>query len=330
AKPGCPSQCGNLTIPYPFGIGFSCSMAFEFTLICDTSTSPPKTFIPRPITDTNTEVLDISASQVRVANRVTLSCFNPSGEAVRNKTELIAFNADSPYSFSSTANKFTVIGCDVLGIIVGLQGLGAACGTLCAKQQDVIGGYCSAIGCCQALIPKGLTAVGFAFSYPSNHTSVIGFNPCVYAFLAEEDKFVFQGASDLLDPSFANRTTNNVPIVLDWSIGNGTCSQAKQNLTSYACQHYTTCRDSDSGKGGYRCYCLPGYEGNPYLSPGCTDIDECADQNSNQCSKICKNTPGSYICSCPSKYSGDGFRNGTGSVPEPSLLAMKASLAVLC
>lgn len=270
AKPGCPSQCGNLTIPYPFGIGFSCSMAFGYTLTCDASTDPPKTFIPIPITDTKTQVFHISASEIRIINRVTFSCFNLQGDEVLNRTEMIAFTDISPYSFSASANKFTVIGCDVLGIIVGLQGLGAACGSLCAKQEDVIGGYCSAIGCCQALIPKGLNAVGFTFSYPLNHSNVIGFNPCVYAFLAEEDKFVFQGASDLVDPNFANRTTKNVPIVLDWSISNETCSQAKQNLTSYACQGNTTCSDSDSGKGGYHCYCLPGYEGNPYLTPGCT------------------------------------------------------------
>ncbi|XP_021838153.2 wall-associated receptor kinase 2-like [Spinacia oleracea] len=326
AKPGCPSQCGNLTIPYPFGIGFSCSMAFGYTLTCDASTDPPKTFIPIPITDTKTQVFHISASEIRIINRVTFSCFNLQGDEVLNRTEMIAFTDISPYSFSASANKFTVIGCDVLGIIVGLQGLGAACGSLCAKQEDVIGGYCSAIGCCQALIPKGLNAVGFTFSYPLNHSNVIGFNPCVYAFLAEEDKFVFQGASDLVDPNFANRTTKNVPIVLDWSISNETCSQAKQNLTSYACQGNTTCSDSDSGKGGYHCYCLPGYEGNPYLTPGCTDIDECSEQNENQCSKNCKNTPGSYLCSCPSKYSGDGFINGTGCVPESSLVGMKAGL----
>ena len=72
-----------------------------------------------------------------------------------------------------------------------------------------------------------------------------------------------------------NRTANEVPMVIDWSIGElnfssntrPTCSGASKNSTTYACQMNTDCIDLD---GGYRCKCLSGYEGNPYLEPGCT------------------------------------------------------------
>ncbi|KAK4432268.1 Wall-associated receptor kinase [Sesamum alatum] len=61
------------------------------------------------------------------------------------------------------------------------------------------------------------------------------------------------------------------PCVLDWAIGNGTCEQAKKSA-DFACRGNSACADSDTGLGGYRCNCLEGYEGNPYVSPGCTAI----------------------------------------------------------
>lgn len=105
------------------------------------------------------------------------------------------------------------------------------------------------------------------------------FNPYSFAFLAEQAKFSFN-AADLNDPAFLSRTRENVPVVLDWFIGvdlnlNLTCkcNQAKGNLSSYACQSNTNCTDFEAGnKTGYRCNCLPGFEGNPYLSPGCTAL----------------------------------------------------------
>lgn len=52
---------------------------------------------------------------------------------------------------------------------------------------------------------------------------------------------------------------------------------------------------------------------------GCTilkfcfvDIDECADPNTNPCNGTCTNLPGSFNCSCPHGYEGDGTKNGSG------------------
>ncbi|KAK3119454.1 hypothetical protein QOZ80_9AG0670780 [Eleusine coracana subsp. coracana] len=53
---------------------------------------------------------------------------------------------------------------------------------------------------------------------------------------------------------------------------------------------------------GYRCVCSDGYEGNPYLTNGCTDVNECLDNASHPCAAaggICVNTPGNFTCSCP-------------------------------
>nr|POE94003.1 wall-associated receptor kinase-like 8 [Quercus suber] len=47
-----------------------------------------------------------------------------------------------------------------------------------------------------------------------------------------------------------------------------------------------------------KCNCAGGYEGNPYLSAGCEDINECEDPELNFCPNKwdCKNTEGSYSC----------------------------------
>ncbi|KAL2941648.1 Wall-associated receptor kinase-like 2 [Bienertia sinuspersici] len=114
-------------------------------------------------------------------------------------------------------------------------------------------------------------------------------------------------------------------MVLDWFVGDlnfssntrPTCDEAKKNSSSYACQLNTEC--VDVGGGGYHCKCISGFEGNPYLEPGCTDFDECASSSSNPCSMVCINTVGSYNCSCPPGYSGDGYndKNSTGCIKIP-------------
>ncbi|XP_043720852.1 wall-associated receptor kinase-like 1 [Telopea speciosissima] len=55
------------------------------------------------------------------------------------------------------------------------------------------------------------------------------------------------------------------------------------------------------------CYCDLGYQGNPYLSDGCQDINECEHDADNNCSytAICTNLPGSYSCSCSHGFQGD-------------------------
>ncbi|KAK2996899.1 hypothetical protein RJ639_025169 [Escallonia herrerae] len=313
AKPGCQTQCGNLIVPYPFGIGpgSGCSIGEWFDVTCNTSFYPPKPFLRR------LEIHDISDTQVRVSNVMAKKCYNQTGSLVHENiawTNLLA----TPYSFSEV-NTFTVIGCDDFALISGSdqRNFTSGCVSLCSKAEDVLNGSCSGIGCCQTSMPKGLKYYYTSISSLKNHTGVWSFDPCSYAFLGELDSFTFRGASDLSDPDFMNRTLAKVPLVLDWVIGNQSCIEA-QKSNDFACESNSFCVDSDSGFGGYRCSCNKGYEGNPYISPGCQDIDECANPDNNTCDKICINTPGSYNCSCPHGYFGDGQKSGRGCIAKNS------------
>ncbi|CAI9288847.1 unnamed protein product [Lactuca saligna] len=85
-----------------------------------------------------------------------------------------------------------------------------------------------------------------------------------------------------------------------------------RNAGVLACQAHTHCIDSDTGAPGYRCVCNQGYQGQPYLDPGCQD------PNSNLCEGICTNTPGSYSCSCKDGYVVDEFSDGRGCLAKTS------------
>ncbi|KAL2500228.1 Wall-associated receptor kinase 2 [Forsythia ovata] len=323
-KPGCPRQCGNLTVPYPFGIGSGsgCGIGKWFEFNCSYAFNPPRAFLG------TIRIYEISDNQMRISNVMAKKCYDRSG-AVNHDNTASSNITITPFSYSKL-NRFTVVGCDDFALITGAgnRNFTSGCFSLCSKAEDVLDGYCSGIGCCQTSVPKGLKFYLTSLSSLKNHTRVSSFDPCSYAFVGEQERFIFRGAKDLSDPNFMQRTLATVPIVLDWVIGNLTCAEV-MNSTNYACKANSNCVDSDTGLGGYRCSCNGGYEGNPYLDPGCQDIDECADSNSNNCEKICINTPGSFNCSCPHGYYGDGKNIGRGCIANTSQFpVIKVSLGI--
>uniref|UniRef100_A0A803NAK4 EGF-like domain-containing protein n=1 Tax=Chenopodium quinoa TaxID=63459 RepID=A0A803NAK4_CHEQI len=346
-KPNCPRKCGDLTIPYPFGVGFGagCSRSLWYDIFCMTSFNPPKAFLlaANDQYGNAVEILDISESHVRLRNQVLNKCFNSTAVISPEFPDTLSFNLVTtlvPYSVSGTANKLFVVGChdashfesafDATPTVIPSD-QGTSCSTYCSfDARNVAAGKCNGNGCCQAVIPGGMMrSYSLSFDILMNHTSTVTYNPCGYSFVADQESFKFRGIPDLNDPNFVNRTAYEAPLALDWFIENDTCADAQRDLNSYACVQNTTCVDViDSDIGGYRCSCLPSYQGHPYLSPGCSDINECADPSSSPCSMICTNIPGNYTCSCPSGYAGDGRKQGTGC--KRQFPVMKVALGTNC
>ncbi|KAG5582307.1 hypothetical protein H5410_052934, partial [Solanum commersonii] len=328
-KPGCPKQCGNVTVPYPFGIGSGCAFDSGFEIDCNIYINGSQKAL---IGKYNIEVYDISDAELRISCDFGWRCYDSTGALLDQDMVSITFLESSPYSFSAL-NRFTVVGCDDYGSISGPNNFEYGCNVSCTSKEDVMnGGECMGKGCCQKQIPKGLKYYNTAMSSTRNHTDVWSFNSCGYAFLGEADRFHFRGLPDLGDDLtvdyFYERLKATVPIVLDWAIGSLTCAQALKR-EDYACRENSHCIDSDTGLGGYRCSCNTGYHGNPYLNQGCQDIDECADPSTNSCERICINIPGSYNCSCPDGYTDDGKNDGRGCIPPYSVFPwIKFSLGI--
>ncbi|KAK9054946.1 hypothetical protein SSX86_026025 [Deinandra increscens subsp. villosa] len=109
-------------------------------------------------------------------------------------------------------------------------------------------------------------------------------------------------------------------------VGNMSCSDARSGGV-LACQANSQCVESDTEIPGYKCICNSGYQGEPYLEPGCQDINECDDPSNNLCVGVCTNTPGNYTCRCKDGYKGDGLKNGRGCTNEnPQFPIIKFSL----
>ncbi|KAM0953544.1 putative protein kinase RLK-Pelle-WAK family [Dioscorea sansibarensis] len=321
--PGCKDKCGNITIPYPFGLSEGCHLP-GFNITCnDTTYKPPNAYIDNG----NIKISNIEDDVIVVDLPVTPSVECNSLPSSRNSTVTLSWaNLDGdrlPYTFSQTRNIFTAIGCNTLAYFYNGISI-SGCISDCNNIPNTADGTCSGHnGCCQTYIPDGLKNYDIRLT-KNNENVTQTFTNCSKAFLVEKDQFTFK-ASFI---KFFNQTT--VPVVLDWAIGNQACEVAK-NSTDFACRVNTRCFNSTNGP-GYRCSCLPGYQGNPYLPvnpDGCRDIDECAsDQKTHNCSMLCVNTPGSYYCSCPRGYYGDGKINGTACTKKSKLLQLVLGCAL--
>ncbi|KAJ9131129.1 hypothetical protein P3X46_033758 [Hevea brasiliensis] len=309
AKPGCPDSCGNLSIPYPFGTRKGCYLNESFLITCNHSTNTP--FLQYG----DIQVLNISLDgQLRIFSWLARDCYDKYGWL--QQSSQYAWHFLSIFTISWSRNNFVAVGCDALAWVIGSLGQGSATGclSLCNTMDSVVNGSCSGIGCCQTSIPKGVRDFNISVTSFKNHTNILDFNPCSYAFVVEDGMYNFSS----LD--FVNlRNKERFPVVLDWAIGDTTCEEARKNRTAYACKENSMCLDSDNEPAGYRCYCSSGYKGNPYLSNSCQDVNECEDPSLNKCvfAKNCVNTEGNYACFCPKGYRGDGLREGgTGCTAE--------------
>ncbi|KAM3682991.1 hypothetical protein ACJW31_12G112600 [Castanea mollissima] len=307
----CQRNCGSVKIPYPFGTSWDCSLDESFLINCHNISGTPKPFLVAG----SIEILNISLNdgELLVSTSLTSRCFNNrSSQSIWSK-----------FPISDRKNKFIAVGCDIIAYVKESSGsYASACITICDGNSSVVKRPCSGKGCCETSIPQGIVNFSVEMLEPY-------FNSCGFAFVVKEEEF------HSLSLDFQNlQKKSTVPVVLDWTIANKTCEDAR-NLKSYACKaDHSECYYSTNGR-GYLCKCSSGFEGNAYAENGCTDIDEC--KRSNPCNQTCHNTIGGYNCSCRKGYeliyeeNGKGYRTvPTGCHHIPGNQLIKTSIIALC
>ncbi|CAL2252458.1 unnamed protein product [Prunus armeniaca] len=323
SKPSCLDHCGNLTIPYPFGLTDECCMGIEFRINC---TDDGKAYL----WDSNIRVTNISVDlgEIQIQQRLARDCYDEEGNNDYNVPEL---RVTPPYTISGAKNKFMAVGCDTYATFEGFRWKDenpffAGCMSRCLALDSVDQTSCSGIGCCQTSIPDGLTNRTVVLGSFQNHTRILDFNKCSYAFIVQEGQFSFSNKSfDQL------AQISRVPMILNWDIGEQSCESAAQNKShSFACKVNSKCVNRTMGNAapsGYICQCSPGYQGNPYHPDGCQDFDEC--KALNPCSiGSCENLDGNYSCRCPKGYKNDGMNKQSCIKDDPNNLLLIISLGV--
>ncbi|KAK3595092.1 hypothetical protein CHS0354_043192 [Potamilus streckersoni] len=100
---------------------------------------------------------------------------------------------------------------------------------------------------------------------------------------------------------------------LGYAAENGTCKDFNEcsDPTAYTCDHICS-----NTLGGYTCSCRSGYNIDPQDASKCTDIDECAAEQSG-CQQVCENTPGRFSCYCHFGYELEMDRKTCKLVEDP-------------
>ncbi|TVU02091.1 hypothetical protein EJB05_52457, partial [Eragrostis curvula] len=317
--PPCPS-CGNISIPYPFGISAGCYRD-GFKMMCNETYNSPKLFLD----STGVQVLDISLQDgtMRIDGGIL-------SVAAGDDTDQLEWTVplDGSLYRVSGANDLAVLGCGFLIATTSSDGSAATCGPECAAAGQpamATDGRCSGVGCCTSRFYSGntLSIQLMSMSSGGNHTrswSMVVVDTGWWS--KEQNVMALQkaAASRASSQSVARGVRRSLPgievrTIVDWVFSNSSCARDRNSSNNGCLSDNSQCRDSNSTTlSGYNCVCQKGYQGNPYMRQGCQDVDECANPGQYSCFGQCINLVGSYNCTCPHGTSGDPRRpNGCAS-----------------
>ena len=236
-KPSCQANCGNIRIPYPFGVGADCYHEDWFAISCNDTFNLPKPFLRR----FNLEVLDIS---LQGTVRVNYPTFSSCSNSITKTTEIVDFTK-SPFVFSQSKNSFIAMGCNIFASMKSLDGsVIAGCMFGCGiNSTEIAGSSCIGINCCLTAIPPyiGLFNATIEPKYISSPNS--NDQACNYAFLLERE---FN--ANLL--RYPIKPEVHVPVVLEWGIDQTLYSRMMRIERSKCAKHLTS-----EGNETFTCIC---------------------------------------------------------------------------
>ncbi|KAK2987285.1 hypothetical protein RJ640_024648 [Escallonia rubra] len=331
AQPGCQDTCGDVSIPFPFGIGAGCAAKESFVIRCDNYFSnPAKPFIG----NTSVEVVEISLDQGTVSVNNPLN-FSWNGHLFFPDTYTQSASVLS-WTYKNGYCNGTAI--DRPDGYVYCQKNEARCGT----QTNCYRAYGYEAQAVQPPVPVALpgcqdTCGDVSIPFPFGIEANCAANE-FFAILCNDSSnpakpFIGNTSVEVVHISLDQRTVSvNNPLnfswnghlffpdtytqsasVLSWTYKNRYCNGTAVDKRD----DFIYCGIKEARCGNQTdCYCADGYEGNPFLQDGCQDVNECLGARTNSesalrqvnradsCSRSggrCVNTEGGYICSCPSE-----------------------------
>ncbi|XP_050260508.1 wall-associated receptor kinase-like 1 isoform X4 [Quercus robur] len=260
---GAAAVCGNVTIPYPFGIEPGCYIDDWFAIGCNNTLGSPKPFLRR----LDLEVLDISLEGTLRVN-YPMSWWCPRNET-KNATESAAnvSLASSPFFFSKSRNIFIAMGCGNLALLRSSDGSIGGCMSVC--YEDAIhsnASSCNGLDCCKTTIPSDLDV--FTADVSGKYGNFTSAKDCNYGSLVDQKWF-----EENLTNHIEVKKMSQVPVVLNWEINESLSSLVMEtNSSDSTCQLANGSSLLGNMSTTFTCTCDHGFEGNPYLVDGCQGI----------------------------------------------------------
>ncbi|KAK1410842.1 hypothetical protein QVD17_37383 [Tagetes erecta] len=202
AKTGCRDKCGNVRIPYPFGIGADCSINQWYIIDCSSSKPYLRELSHLEVLGIDLKNITVTVNMPKISN-----CQNP----FKNSTQIMSIDLEgTPFLFSKEHNKFVLEGCGFASLVNNTSVV-TACSTTCLSVTVSDRNNCFENGCCQTTIP----------SYLKSYTINLGLERqredggCDAAFLVDESLYD-QGR--VTNPLNVMGNASFIPVSLTWTL----------------------------------------------------------------------------------------------------------------
>lgn len=278
-RPDCPDKCGDISIPFPFGIGPGC-FHDGFEVLCNHSSDPPRAFHADSILEVESTIskselewwssplelvsISVATSEAVAYAPVAYNC-STNETAFFYTAQEMDFRG-TPFAVSLTSNVLIGIGYRAEPELTYDDATAPeiSCLAYDTSISTATNGSCGR-GCCERTLPPDpdvgpskyfLLQVDQpkADLYYRNWTT----NPFSYSMLVEKYWYNFSTPDLYGDMTLLKRFPQGVPLALDFAAGNASCPAEGQPLIEvYPCSS-GICRNK---LGGYDCPCKFGMKG---------------------------------------------------------------------
>ena len=299
----CPTHCGGIEIPYPFGVGKGCYLEKWYEITCNTSTS--RKLVPY-LSISSKEVVDISLptlssdyyvdpyASINIKHQITSKGCSSDGEELGSLLDLTGI----PF-YVSKNNRLVAIGCNNTASLTNVEPSIVGCKTSCStnyhtRTKDYLAlvscndasGYtefcnvhtldevaCNGIRCCKAnMLDNVQQSVGVRIENTTTRGCKVAFLTTTGGFLSNESdpQRIHARRYSTVELGLFIHTPN---ISFVKSLG---CHTREEYVTLPTLRFTNRRNSTKSCVCDYNaylsyatCLCAPGFKGNPYRLGGC-------------------------------------------------------------